>query len=176
MPYGMKNAPASFQRWMNTITACIKGCVTYLDDVVVYSDSWEEHISEVGELLNRFSSDNLVVNLAKCEFVKAQVQYLGYVIGQGSVAPPLAKFESICRCPRPQNRKELQRYLGMIGYYRMFILNFTEVVAPLTDLLKKGINFEWSKKCELAFDQVKAILSNSLVWKLLISVSPSNWL
>jgi len=163
MPYGMKNAPATFQRLMNTITAGIKGCVTYIDDVVVYSDSWEEHISEVGELLNRFSSANLVVNLEKCEFVKAQVQYLGYVIGQGSVAPPLAKVESICRCPRPQNRKELQRYLGMIGYYRMFILNFTEVVAPLTDLLKKGINFEWSKECELAFDQVKAILSNSPV-------------
>lgn len=82
MPYGMKNAPATFQQLMNNITAGIKGCVTYIDDLVVYSASWKGHISQVKELLERFSSGNLVVNLAKCKFVKAQ--YLGYVIGQGS--------------------------------------------------------------------------------------------
>lgn len=163
MPYGLKNAPATFQRMMNNLTANLPGCITYIDDVVLFSDTWEEHVKQVDALLRKLSDANLVVNLSKCTFVKARVQYLGYIIGQGVVAPPQAKIESICSIPIPQSRKELRRFIGMIGYYRRFIVNFASVLAPLTDLLKKGVGFVWSDECDTAFNQLKTVLCHAPV-------------
>lgn len=96
-----------------------------------------------------------MANLSKCEFVKASVQYLGFV----EVAPSTAKTEAICKFPVAKTKRELERYLGMVGYYRKFTLNFSDIVNPLTELLKKGIKYEWSENCETVFRKVKAILS-----------------
>ncbi|XP_076057230.1 uncharacterized protein LOC143034764 [Oratosquilla oratoria] len=105
MPFGMTNAPATFERLMNKITEDIPGCVTYLDDVVVYSDTWQDHLDRLTLLFDKLVSANLVLNLTKCEFVQAKVHYLGYVIGQGELAPPQAKVEAILRIPAPQTKK-----------------------------------------------------------------------
>lgn len=86
----------------------------------------------------------LTVNLAKCEFARATVVYLGKVVGQGQVRPVRAKVLAIDKFPAPTTRKELQRFLGMVGYYRSFCRNFSTVVCPLTDLLKEGVKFVWS--------------------------------
>lgn len=118
MQYGLKNAPATFQRLMNHIVNGIPGCSVYIDDLVIFSDTWHAHLSQLNSVFTRLEDASLVLNLTKCEFVKAQVQYLGYIVGHGRVCPPLSKVEAISNLSQPQNRRELQRFLGMIGYYR----------------------------------------------------------
>ncbi|XP_076052821.1 uncharacterized protein LOC143032237 [Oratosquilla oratoria] len=163
MPFGMTNAPATFQRLMNKITEDIPGCVTYLDDVVVYSDTWQDHLDRLTLLFDKLVSANLVLNLTKCEFVQAKVHYLGYVIGQGELAPPQAKVEAILRIPVPQTKKEIRSFVGTIAFYRMFIYNFSSLIAPLTDLLKKGAKFQWTESCNTAFVQAKSLLCTAPV-------------
>ena len=160
MPYGLKNAPATFQRLMNQLVADIDNCAVYIDDLIVFSDTWEDHLVHLEKVLVRLSEASLVLNLKKCEFVKAHVQYLGYIVGQGKVCPPLSKVEAIAKVPRPENRRGLQRFLGMIGYYRRFVTNFSDVTAPLTELLKKGKMFQWTPECEHAFQSIKDLLTN----------------
>lgn len=110
MPFGMKNAPATFQKLMNLVTDGLEGCVVYLDDVLVFSDTWKDHLKHVRDFLVRLLTANLVANLSKCEFGKNKVQYLGYDIGDGQLLPSLSKVQVISDLPSPRLRKELQRF------------------------------------------------------------------
>jgi hypothetical protein len=161
MPFGMKNAPATFQRMVNQITSDIPGCECYIDDLIVYSQTWDEHVQQIQLLFQKLSDANLTVNLGKCEFCAATVTYLGHIVGQGEVKPIQAKVEAIAKIPTPASRKELMRCLGMAGYYRKFCPNFSNVTEPLTNLLKKGQQFIWSDKCQEAFQKVKTLLMSS---------------
>ncbi len=105
----------------------------------------------------------MTVNLAKCSFAQATITYLGKVVGNGEVRPLSAKVQAICEYPAPITKKELMRFLGLVGYYRSFCRNFSSVVAPLTDLLKAKVKFVWSANCALAFDNVKSLLCSSAV-------------
>ncbi len=165
LPFGMKKAPATFQRLMNTITAGLANVVTYIDDVVVYSSSWTDHIVHIDQLFERLEAAGLVVNLPKCEFGKGQVTYLGHLVGRGSVRPRQAKVQAIADLSTPTTKRQLMRLLGMSGFYRRFVPNFADVVAPLTNLLKKGIKFVWTPECQSAVERVKAILSCEPVLK-----------
>ena len=158
MPFGLRNAPATFQRLMNRVIGDMSGCAVYLDDVVVYSDSWEKHVERIEELFTRLAGARLTVNLAKCEFARATVTYLGRVVGQGEVRPVEAKVQAVEQFPVPVTKKELMRFLGLVGYYRCFCQNFSSVVAPLTNLLRKDAKFVWTPLCQQAFDQVKSLL------------------
>ncbi|MCU7801257.1 MAG: reverse transcriptase, partial [gamma proteobacterium symbiont of Lucinoma myriamae] len=163
MPFGMKNSPATFQRLINTLTAGLDGCEAYIDDVIIYSDIWKEHIRQMREFFNRLSDAKLTVNLVKSEFCHARVTFLGHIVGQGQVKTIEAKVKAIFDFPVPTTRKELMRFLGMAGYYRKFCNNFSVLAAPLTNLLSKKSKFIWSEKCQESFDKVKAILQNSPV-------------
>uniref|UniRef100_A0A3B3R2R2 Gypsy retrotransposon integrase-like protein 1 n=1 Tax=Paramormyrops kingsleyae TaxID=1676925 RepID=A0A3B3R2R2_9TELE len=132
MPFGLRNAPATFQRLMNLVVGDLDGCAVYLDDVVVYSDTWESHLYRVRGFFERLLAANLTVNLAKCEFAKATVTYLGKIVGQGKVRPLQAKVLAVQQYPPPSTKRELMRFLGLVGYYRGFCKNFSSVVAPLT--------------------------------------------
>ncbi|PIK51902.1 hypothetical protein BSL78_11201 [Apostichopus japonicus] len=158
MPFGMKNAPATFQRMVNCIVADIEGCEAYVDDLIVYSQTWEQHIGQLRHLFKKLSQAKLTVNLVKSEFCQANVVYLGHVIGQGKVKPIKAKVEAIEKFPTPKTRKELQRFLGMAGYYRKFCQNFSDVASPLTNLLAKNVKYVWSEETENGFNKIKAIL------------------
>lgn len=103
----------------------------------------------------------MTINLAKCEFAQARVVYLGKVVGQGEVCPVRAKVTAIDRFPSPVTKKELMRFLGMIGYYRSFCSNFSSVVAPLTNLLKARTPFVWTQECDQAFSNAKLLLSTA---------------
>lgn len=130
MPFGLRNAPATFQRLMNRVIGDMQGCAVYLDDVVLYSDTWPIHLQRMRELFTRLAEARLTVNLAKCEFAKATVTYLGRVVGQGQVRPVAAKVHAVQHFPVPTTKKELMRFLGLAGYYRSFCNNFSAVVAP----------------------------------------------
>lgn len=158
MPFGLKNAPSTFQRLMNKVLDGLEGCAAYLDDVVVFSDTWPQHMERLEKLFIKLATAELTVNLSKCEFAKATVQYLGKIVGKGVVRPVEAKVEAIWNFPVPTNRTELLRFLGMTGYYRSFCPNFSTVVAPLTDLLRKDVPYVWNKVCQKAFDRAKLLL------------------
>ncbi|KAI2646146.1 Retrovirus-related Pol polyprotein [Labeo rohita] len=163
MPFGVRNAPATFQRLVNRVLSRLSGCVAYLDDVILYSSSWADHLVTIRELFVRLTEASLTLNLAKCEFGKATVTYLGKVVGNGQVRPIEAKIESICAFPVPANRRELRRFLGMAGYYRGFCQNFASIVAPLTDLISTKVPFEWTTVSQQAFDGAKALLASAPV-------------
>ena len=101
---------------------CI-GCAVYLDDVVVFSDSWSAHIDRIKALFVHLAEAQLTVNLAKCEFAQATVTYLGKQVGQSQVRPLLAKVQTVSEYPPPLTKKELMRFLGLVGYYRCFCHN-----------------------------------------------------
>ena len=163
MPFGMKNSPASFQRLINKVIADLEGCEAYIDDVIIYSDTWEEHLRIIREFFERLSRAMLTINLSKSEFGQAQVTYLGHVVGQGEVKPVSATVKAIANFPRPESKKQLMRFLGMAGYYRRFCPNFAAVAEPLTQLLSKREKFIWSERCDKAFEELKAMLQSAPV-------------
>ena len=165
MPFGMKNAPATFQRMVNKLVRDIDGCEGYIDDVVIFSDNWSDHIRQIKCFFQIMREAKLTINLMKSEFGKATVKYLGHIVGQGQVRPLDAKIQTIAKFPIPTSRKELARFLGMAGYYRNFCLNFSEIAAPLTNLLSKKVKFVWTDDCQMAFDKVKLLLQKSPVLK-----------
>ena len=165
MPFGMKNAPATFQRMVNKLVRDIDGCEGYIDDVVIFSDNWSDHICQIKRFFQIMREAKLTINLMKSEFGKATVKYLGHIVGQGQVRPLDAKIQTIVKFPIPTSRKELARFLGMAGYYRSFCLNFSDIAAPLTNLLSKKVKFVWTDDCQLAFDKVKLLLQKSPVLK-----------
>ena len=165
MPFGMKNAPATFQRMVNKLVRDIDGCEGYIDDVVIFSDNWSDHIRQIKRFFQIMREAKLTINLMKSEFGKATVKYLGHIVGQGQVRPLDAKIQTIAKFPIPTSRKELARFLGMAGYYRNFCLNFSDIAAPLTNLLSKKVKFVWTDDCQMAFDKVKLLLQKSPVLK-----------
>ena len=165
MPFGMKNAPATFQRMVNKLVRDIDGCEGYIDDVVIFSDNWSDHIRQIERFFQIMREAKLTINLMKSEFGKATVKYLGHIVGQGQVRPLDAKIQTIAKFPIPTSRKELARFLGMAGYYRNFCLNFSDIAAPLTNLLSKKVKFVWTDDCQLAFDKVQLLLQKSPVLK-----------
>ena len=163
MPYGMKNSQATFQRMMNNCLRDLPGVEIYVDDIVVYSDTWEEHMFRLDKMFDRLKQANLTVNLSKSDFGKAQVVYLGHVIGHGQVTPIEAKVKNILEYPIPANKRSLMRFLGMAGYYRKFCKNFSEVAVPLTNLLKKNVKYVWSENCQKSFENLKSLLCSKPV-------------
>ncbi|XP_076053676.1 uncharacterized protein LOC143032679 [Oratosquilla oratoria] len=162
LPFGLRNAPATFQRLMNIVTAGLVGVRCYLDDLVVFSDSWGEHVDRLRALFAVLAAHSLTVNLAKSEFGHARITFLGHVVGKGEVQPIAAKITAILQYPAPSDKKGVMRLLGMVGYYRRFCPNFS-VVAPLTDLLSTKTSFKWTQACQDSFESVKALLANAPV-------------
>ena len=163
MPFGMKNSPATFQRLVNNVICGLDGCDAYIDDAVIYSDSWSDHLQRIRKFLDRLSKAKLTLNLAKTEFCHATVTFLGHLVGQGQVKPLEAKVNAISEFPVPKCKRQLMRFLGMAGYYRKFCKNFSGIAEPLTNLLKKSTKFKWNDKCQDAFDRLKAILKSAPV-------------
>lgn len=163
MAFGFKNAPATFQRLINTVVGDVPSCSAYLDDLVAFSPDWMSHLQTLRTLFLRLEEASLTLNLAKCEFAQATVTYLGKQVGRGEVRPLDAKVTAIVNFPVPTTRRELRRFLGMVGYYRTFCRNFSTVAEPLTKLLSPSASFHWSSECDHAFNSVKVLLSSAPV-------------
>ena len=163
MAFGMVNSSATFQRLVNIVISGLEGCQAYIDDLIIYSDTWEEHMIRIRALFKRLADANLTVNLEKSDFCKATVEYLGHEIGQGQVKPVRAKIDAIVNYSEPKDKKSLMRYLWAVGYYRRFCVNFSTITYPLTELLAKNVKYIWSEECSNAFNKIKRLLTTSPV-------------
>ncbi|KAL0153953.1 hypothetical protein M9458_050710 [Cirrhinus mrigala] len=163
LAFGMRNAPATFQRMMHQVLSGVPDCEVYLDDIVIHSDDWVQHLETLKGVCKRLETASLTLNLAKCEFAKGTITYLGKQVGQGLVKPVDAKITAILQFPVPSNKRELRRFLGMSGYYRAFCPNFSTLVCPLTDLLSTKREFVWSTDCQFAFEAAKDLLCQAPV-------------
>jgi hypothetical protein len=167
MPFGLKGAPATFQRLMNTVLTGIQGikCLVYLDDVVVYGENLGVHNERLREVFDRIRKYNLKLQPDKCEFLRKEVSYLGHVIGQTGVRPDEKRIEAVRNFPEPRTTRELKGFLGLAGYYRRFIPNFSKISKPLTELLKKDTPYTWNDKTEKAFTTLKELLTTEPILK-----------
>ncbi|XP_069176273.1 uncharacterized protein [Procambarus clarkii] len=161
MPFGMKNAASTFQRLMGTVLRDVENTLVYIDDVLIYDVDWQDHLRHIEDFFKAMLQSGLVVNLHKSEFARTSVVFLGHKVGGGWIAPKASKIEAIVQYPTPATRKDILRFLGMAGFYRKFVPNFSSIAAPLTNLLKKGVKLIWNENCQKAFESLKAILISS---------------
>lgn len=163
MPFGLKNAPATFQRVMNNVLRGLQNeiCCVYLDDVIIYSTSLQEHIERLKLIFERFRQSNFKIQLDKSEFLHKEVNYLGHVITKEGVKPNPDKIHAVKNFPIPKTQKEIKSFLGLAGYYRRFIKDFAKIAKPMTLCLKKNSKIEHTPQFLSSFNHLKNLLINA---------------
>ena len=168
MPFGLTNALATFQRLMECVLAGLSGeeCLIYLDDVIVFSVSFKQHMECLARVFAALEKAQLKLKLSKCHFVQKEVKYLGHIVSEKGIAPDPSKIEAVSSYPPPQTPKELKQFLGLSNYYRRFIPNYAHIAEPLNKLLRKDqrrMKFQWDTNCQVAFDELKCKLTTTPV-------------
>ena len=160
MLMGIKNAPAIFQRLMDAVLKGMHGTevFVYLDDIVVYSETLEEHDKKARRLFTRLRDANLKLQPDKCDFLRTEVAYLGHVIGRDGVKPNPEKIIAIKKFPKPTTVRGIRQFLWLSGYYRRFIQDYAELAKPLSDLLKKDVKWEWGCNQRRSFRKLRRYL------------------
>ena len=163
MPFGLCNAPATFQRLMDRVLGTLKwsSCLVYFDDIIVVGSSFGDHLRHIASVLMKLREAGLKLKPTKCKFFQKQVAFLGHIVSACGIATDPAKTEVIAKWPTPQSRKEVQQFLGLANYYRRFIKNFGTIAKPLHRLTEKNITFQWTDTCQQAFDNLRKCLMTS---------------
>ena len=170
MPFGLTNAPSIFQTLMNGIFADFVDdfMLIYLDDILIFSETEEEHLKHVQRVLERLREHRLYAKLSKCEFNKKTVEFLGHVVADGKVIMQQKKIDAIMEWPTPRNVTEIQSFLGLANYYRGFIKDFSAVAAPISNVTRgKKKEFLWGKEQQEAFEELKKRFSEGPVLRLI---------
>ncbi|GAU42300.1 hypothetical protein TSUD_136860 [Trifolium subterraneum] len=162
MPFGLMNAPSTFQSLMNEIFRPLlrKNVLVFFDDILIYSKDWQTHLSHLNTVLNLLSENSLVANRKKCFFGQTSVEYLGHLITEEGVTVDPGKVVSVLQWPQPKNTKGVRGFLGLTGYYRKFIRDYGKIARPLTELTKKE-GFKWGVEAHRAFDELKRKLTTA---------------
>ena len=157
MPFGLTNAPATFQRLINNVLrpALKKYALVYLDDVIIFSKTIEEHIQHIESVFKLLREAGLKIKLSKCTFLQKQVEYLGHIVTEKGIGPDPKKLLSITNYPTPKNCDELRSFLGLAGYYRKFVKNYADKAHSLTQLTKKDSEWEWGPEQQTAYHLLK---------------------
>lgn len=161
MPFGLHGAPATFQRLVDEVLRGAEDyAATYIDDIVIFSRSWEEHLQHLSDIFRRIQEAGLVINVKKCHIAKPEVQYLGYVIGAGGIHPQVGKVEAIEATPLPNTKRRLRSFLGVVGWYRRLIPDFATRSAPLSDMISKAcpVKVKWTPETIEAFNDLRDCL------------------
>lgn len=165
LPFGLKGAPQTFQRFMNEVLRGIDNAYAYIDDVLITSETEDEHYGHIEAVFKRLQTYGLVINMAKCKFVQESLEFLGHQIGRDGIKPLPSKVAAIKDYPKPADMHGLRRFLGMVNYYHRFLPQAAETLAPINDLLKpkrKGTStvVAWTPEAEKAFMLIKIQLAN----------------
>jgi hypothetical protein len=168
MPFGLTNAPAAFMDMMNRIfRELVERCVVvFIDDILIYSKSQEEHEEQLRTVLSILRKHQLFAKFKKCEFWLDNVAFLGHVVTKEGIAVDPGKVEAVVNWVRPTNAHEVRSFLGLAGYYRRFVEGFSRLAAPLTRLTRKNEKFQWSEECEQSFQELKQRLVTAPVLTL----------
>ena len=161
MPFGLTAAPAIFQELMSKVLEGLDHFATaYLDDILIYSSTLEEHLRHIQEVFDRLRQHCLKLKLKKCCFMRAETSYLGFVISENGIKPDSKKVEVIQALPPPTCVREVRSFIGMCSYYRRFIPEFSSIAEPIIALTRKYARFHWDARCQKAFDFLKGQLSS----------------
>ncbi|WVZ62884.1 LOW QUALITY PROTEIN: hypothetical protein U9M48_012576 [Paspalum notatum var. saurae] len=168
MSFGLTNAPAYFMNLMNKVFMeyLDKFVVVFIDDILIYSKTEEEHEEHLRLVLQKLRDHKLYAKLSKCEFWLDQVPFLGHIVSKGGIMVDPSKISSVMDWKEPEVVKEVRGFLGLAGYYRRFIENFSRIAKPMTSLLEKGVPFIWTKERQDAFDELKKRLTTAPVLTL----------
>lgn len=164
MPFGLKNAPSTFQRLMNEVLAphINKRCFVYMDDIIIFSKSLHEHLIDLRLIFDCLTTANLKIQLDKSEFLTKKVQFLGHIVTPEGITPNPSKIEAIKKYPIPKTVKEIKSFLGLIGYYRRFIPDFAKITFPLNKCTRKKEKIDITKnEYKEAFEKCKELITNS---------------
>lgn len=156
MPFGLHGAPGTWQRFLDTVLGVDleKHVFTYLDDIIICTQTFEQHLQVLAEVLKRLLDAGLTLNRDKCHFCKSELRYLGYIVNEHGLLVDPDKVKAILDLKPPTHVAELRRFLGICGWYRRFLKNFSDVTAPLRALLHIGQKFVWTEECTKSFETI----------------------
>lgn len=165
MPFGLTNAPATWQRLIDRVIGADlePKVLVYLDDIIIISNSFDEHLDVLGKVFDRLLQAGLTVSREKCQFCLPELKYLGYIVDRQGLRTDPEKVQAILELTPPQNVKEVRRLIGMASWYRRFVPNFAAIIAPLTQLTRKHASWKWSSECTTAFQLIKDSLATAPV-------------
>jgi ribonuclease HI len=168
MSFGLTNAPVYFMNLMNKVfmEELDKFVVVFIDDILVYSKSVEEHEQHLRVVLGKLRAHKLYAKFSKCEFWLEKISFLGHILTAEGVAVDPGKVETVSNWRQPTNVSEIKSFLGLAGYYRRFIEGFSKIARPMTELLKKEKKFNWTESCEKSFQELKRRLTTAPVLTL----------
>lgn len=154
---GLKTSPNSFQLLMDKVLKGLtfKSVLCYLDDVLICSDTFENHIKDLSDVFTRLQEAGLKLGPSKCLFAKRSCVFLGHEISKDGIRPPKEKVTEIENYPAPTNIKQLRTMLGLFNWFRKFLPNYSAIIQPLTRLTRKGVKFKWNSEHQFAFDELK---------------------
>ena len=156
----MKNSGATFQRTMELALQGLQWhiCIIYIDDIIVFSKSFEEHIDRLRLIFDRMRDANLRLKPKKCELLKQEVTFLGHRVSENGISPDPNNVAKIVNWPIPKNATEIRQFLGICSYYRRHVKAFSSIAKPLNDLTKNDSTLVWTNDCQIAFDTLKQAL------------------
>ena len=168
MPFGLTNAPAAFMDLMNRVFSPYldKFVIVFIDDILVYSGSLEEHAEHLRTVLQILRERQLYAKFSKCQFWLGRVAFLGHVISVEGVSVDLKKIEAVVNWNPPKNVSEVKTFLCLAGYYRKFVEGFSKIAAPLTKLTRKDVKYDWVDACQQSFEALKGRLTSAPVLAL----------
>ena len=160
VPFGLCNAPATLSRLMDRVLIGLH-CLFYLDDIIVFSSTWEEHLARLCQVFERLRHADLKLGAEKCAFAAKEVSYLGHRVTAEGLLPDSALLAAIREIPPPRTATEVRSFFGLAWHYRRYVKNFAAIAGPLHALTKKDAVFHWSADCQDAFDRLKTLLTTS---------------
>ena len=158
MPFGLSNAPSVFQELMTHVLEGIQFATAYLDDIIIYSPTVQDHMEHLQVVFDRLRKFGLKMKMSKCKFMQKEINYLGFVVTTEGIRVDPGKVSAIRDLKPPVDVRQVRGFLGTVNYYRRFCPGFSEVALPLTALTKKHARFAWSDECQQAFDKLKQLL------------------
>ena len=166
MPFGLINASSTFQRLIDKILENIKYAKAFIDDVIIFSRSWEEHLEHLSTVLDRMMASGLKLKLKKCIFAASRLKCLGSIVSEAGVHPDPEKVVAMQDMPAPQDVAGVRRSMGVVNYYSQFIPDFSKLAAPLHKLTRKGQPFVWDETCRTSFEKLRGALCADPVLRL----------